>query len=260
MHLFNKLFGHAFCIYLEKRAVPVWHEGMKEWLPVRYQQAVNEFSKYDIEVEFIKGIDGSMLRLDPKISADGQPVSNGDIGCTLSHLKVVKTAKALGLSKYVVFEDDVVFHEHLNVLIKLPSMQVPPDWDMIYFGGNHDGGFRYVYSDGSDWDRTKNQQSPLTTNVIRLYRTFTTHAMVVRDTIYDAMIEVLSNQEKVDISIASLHARFNCYGFRPHLAWQRFDYSDILNRHANYDHLITGNYIFDAEKNRWVIKPLETIK
>ena len=45
------------------------------------------------------------------------------------------------------------------------------------------------------------------------------------------------DNEKVDVAIASLHSKFNSYVCRPHIAFQRASYSDILEKHADYVHL-----------------------
>ncbi len=211
----------TFCIYLEKRKNRWYHSGTNEWVEGRYDKAVAEFKKHDIfGVEFIAGIDGETLVFAETTSIDGLPISKGDIGCAKSHQKVARIAKERNLDCYAVFEDDVElvadFREQFTKYIK----QVPSDWSIIYLGGNHDGGVKMV-----------------TDNVAKVVRTYTTHAMIVRSNIYDQIIGVLDNHEKVDISIASLHDRFNCYTFIPPLAFQRFGYSDILNRHANYIHL-----------------------
>lgn len=204
-------FDSIFCINLERR---------KD----RYEQAVNEFKKYNMlrDVEFVTGVDGSTLSIPKMISADNQLVSRGDIGCAQSHLKVAKLAKVRGLSNYLVFEDDVELHQNFNELLPKYMQQVPADCQFLYFGGNHNGGFMQV-----------------TENIVRIYHTYTTHAYAVRDIeTRDKIIEVLSpSNEKVDIAIASLHHSLRSYCFRPHLAFQQASYSDILEQHTDYQHL-----------------------
>lgn len=204
----NRHFEHIFFINLERR---------KD----RLLEITNELKKHNITAELVTGIDGSTLDIKEMISEDGQIVSKGDIGCTLSHLKVVKLAKERGYKNYFVFEDDAELIINFNEVLDTYMKYVPNDWDFLYFGGNHMGGLQSV-----------------NLCVSKIFKTFTTHAFGVKETVYDAMIEVLGREnDKVDIGIASLHSKFNSYVFRPHIAFQRASYSDILNKYTDYQHL-----------------------
>jgi len=202
-------FDAVFCINLERRND-------------RLARAKQEFEKHGIQVEFITGVDGLTINIPKMTSTDGQIVSRGDIGCALSHLKVAQIAQERNLKKYLVFEDDAQLKDDFNTLFPVFYKQVPEDYQFLYFGGNHNGGLMMVSE-----------------NIARIYRTFTTHAYVVNgNEPRDAIIEVLSKEnEKVDIAIASLHHKFRSYCFRPHIAFQRASYSDILERHTDYQHL-----------------------
>ena len=206
----NKFFDAIFCLNLERR-------------PDRKLQAEAEFKKHNINVEFVTGIDGKLLPDPEAISKDQLPVSPGDIGCTLSHLKIVQLAKERGLKQILILEDDVEFAENFNTVFPDYFSQVPEDWDFLYFGGNHSSGGLQLLSNDS--------------NVARIFYTYTTHAYAIRESVFDAMIEVLQQKEKVDINIGSLHSKFNSYCFRPHLAFQRESFSDILDKPTNYVHL-----------------------
>lgn len=208
----NNYRGELFVLNLERR-------------PDRKEEARQEFARVGLlhQVTWIKATDGKLLDFPRTISADQQIVSQGDLGCTRSHLHCACVAMEEGHPWYGVFEDDVVFHKDFVELFPEFLKNVPDDWDMIYFGGNHDQPLQ-----------------PVNRYVSRMTRTFTTHAMIVRSTIYDALIDVLNRVEKVDVAICSLHARYNCYVFQPHLAIQRPSYSDILERYADYQHLISN--------------------
>lgn len=207
--MLTPFFNSIFCINLERR---------KD----RLAQATEEFKKHNISVEFITGVDGTTLNIPKMISADGETVRRGDIGCAQSHLKIAIEARARGLNKYLVFEDDVEFHLDFNTLFQNWFTQVPADWQFLYFGGNHDG-----------------ETMIITEHIMRIYHTYTTHAYAVNGPeVRDAIIEVLSKaNEKVDVAIASLHSNFRSYCFTPHLAYQRASYSDILEKYDDYQHL-----------------------
>ena len=204
----NSYFEHVFCLTLERR---------KD----RYMEAKEEFERHGIDVEFIYGVDGVTLPQPTTICPDGTIPSKGDIGCQLSHLAIARLAKQRGYNNYFVFEDDAQMTSTFNTDFEKYIKQLPINWDFIYLGGNHDGGFKMV----SD-------------NMAKIARTYTTHAYGVRSTAIDAIIEVLSaGENKVDVGIASLHSKFNCYCIRPHLSWQKNGVSDILGKYVEYPHL-----------------------
>lgn len=204
----NNYFDGIFCINLKKR-------------PGRKQQAMDEFAKHNITVEFVEAIDGNDLGAILVTGADGTIPSPGDIGCTLSHLKVAQLAKERELRNYLVFEDDVELSADFTSDFAQVVKQLPLDWDMLYFGGNHAGG--YISA------------AP---NLVQVTKTYTTHAMAVNRHFFDKIIEVLGRRnDKVDVLIASLHATANCFCFMPHLAFQKPGFSDILNKQVDYPHL-----------------------
>ncbi len=209
--MIHRYFDHIFCINLERR-------------PDRKKQAQDEFLKHGIiNVIFVNGVDGNDLQQPVVMSKDGSIPSTGDIGCSLSHLKVAKFAKERGINRYFVLEDDVQFSEKFNLgYLESFMLKVPADCDLLYLGGNHNGGFEMVND-----------------KIAKIFETFTTHSYgVINDKSRDAIIEVLSGaDEKVDVALASLHRRLNCYVTRPHLAYQRDGFSDILGRETSYPHL-----------------------
>ena len=191
----------------------------------RWNSVQAELKKADIKTfEKFSAIDGKTLTSKYKfVPTDSMSESQamGHIGCTLSHFGVLNKAKSDGCDKYAVFEDDVVFHEKFNSLFDLCYSEVPNDWDCILLGGSHVGGF----------DR-------ITERVIRIYGSYTTHAMLINHTLYEKLKTVWEFAgSEVDVAIASLHKDNKCYAFNPPLAWQREGYSDILGKHDDYKHL-----------------------
>lgn len=204
----NEFFDGVFLINLKRRFD-------------RLIESMKELEKHGIKLEVIEAIDGNDLYLHEIISSDGSRCSNGDIACALSHKKVCEIAKERKLHNYLCLEDDIVLSENFNEYFENYLRQIPYDYDMIYLGGSHNSEVR-----------------PVSKNVVRGTKIFTTHAIGVRETMYDALIEVWEKQnEKVDIAVASLQDKFNCYAFNPFIAGQRPSYSDILNKHADYKHL-----------------------
>ena len=85
----------------------------------------------------------------------------------------------------------------------------------------------------------------------KMYRSYALHMYAVNSKFYDTILNYLNEKinnvlkNKIieassvaaDYFIADLHTDNNCYVIRPHLAWQREDYSDIQESIMNYDFL-----------------------
>jgi len=188
----------------------------------RLIQVNKEFEKHNIKnVKRVEAIDGKDLDIGQIVSKDKSICSAGDIGCTMSHLRVLNRAIKMGLKSYLVFEDDAQFHPNFNELHRQYWEQVPRDWDMVYLGASHIGEITKV----SD-------------NIVKMSKSYTTHAIIINNSIYKPLKEVWGQaNEKVDIGISSLHSTYNCYCFFPNIVWQIDGYSDILGKEVQYEHL-----------------------
>src|SRR5271156_4317103 len=56
---------------------------------------------------------------------------------TLTLLEVFEEAKRQNVDCFMHFEDDVIFHPHIQML--LPPIVVPKDWKFVYIGGRNNG-------------------------------------------------------------------------------------------------------------------------
>ena len=88
---------------------------------------------------------------------------------------LVKQANKDNLPNFLMLEDDVVFSEELRNLDKYMS-NIPDDWDMIYFGGNH----KYSHPP---------QQINETT--LKLHYTVAIHCVAIKSTVYDVTAFIL---------------------------------------------------------------------
>lgn len=203
--MINNYFDKAYCINLDRR-------------PERWKEVDSEFKKHSLIVERVSAIDGNPDNI--KTSIDP-----GAVGCILSHCKIVKEASESGFRQILIFEDDVVFDEELQEKFEQRYQQVPKDWDILYFGGNHNGIPLEMISE----------------NVGVTKKTYTTHAYAVKKSIFSTVINLFPKLiGEADVMYASLQKSFKCYVFMPHLAWQRNGFSDILKKNVNYDFLKTG--------------------
>lgn len=207
MKTLNDYFDKIYCVNLDRR-VDRWDECEKE------------FKKHDLNVERFSAVDGTTVEI------VNSPLNDGQTGCALSHLEIIKICKSKEYSNCLILEDDIQFDEELNN--KLPNImeQVPDDWDMLYFGGNHVG--NNPHASGS---LTKVNQ---TQNIFRTTHCFTTHSYAVKNKVYDKIISSFDGSEPIDICISKIQSSINCYIIRPHLAWQRPSYSDVAEIFTHY--------------------------
>jgi len=213
----NEFFDKSYCINLDRRT-DRWEENC---LP--------QFKKLNLDVERFSATDGKNLTL-----LHGSPY-NGELAGSMSHLEVIKKAKKENVEKLLLLEDDVVFRDDTNDMFSNTINNVPDNWDILFFGGNHVSGF-----------------SPISNGVVKIYGSYAIHACGIRNKAFDIMIKcleenidnVLKNQNikftpsvAADYFLAKLHSKLNVYCFIPHLAWQKEGHSDIQGAHMNYDFL-----------------------
>jgi GR25 family glycosyltransferase involved in LPS biosynthesis len=171
----------------------------------------------DIKANRISAVDGNLLNPDPKIGNGWN--HKGVAGCALSHRKVIQLAKERGYKSFMVIEDDTIFSDEFRE-VDFYLKQLPEDWDMVYFGGNHMG-----------------ELKPVNVNVARCSHTLTTNCYAMKDTMYDLMLQAIPEDVKllqmpIDVLFTSIQksGKYNCYTFKPHLVWQDSIFSDIENK------------------------------
>lgn len=63
----------------------------------------------------------------------GQDLLPGEIGASMSHIRVYETALARGYDRIMVCEDDIRFVRGANALFDYYMREVPADWDIVHF-------------------------------------------------------------------------------------------------------------------------------
>jgi hypothetical protein len=145
-------------------------------------------------------------------------------GCLLSHISIIKKAKAEGLKTVLVLEDDVDFI-NIETIDKAVDQLKNKDWSLFYLGSN--------------------THIPLTRvdpNLLILKKGYATHAIAYHANFYDYFIESFE-QKKIDIIDVWLsdngQEKFPSYCTYPITAVQISNYSDIHEAFANYDWMET---------------------
>jgi GR25 family glycosyltransferase involved in LPS biosynthesis len=204
--MISEYFDHIYCINLDKRTD-------------RWGDSVKEFEKHNLNgVERFSAIDGNSLHL-----LDNPYLKNGEVGLNLTYLALLADAKKKGYKNILILEDDVVFADDCNNSFVDFFSQVPDDWKIIYFGGNHFNGKPIV----------------IDKNVIKLTNTYATHCLAIKHDVFDEIINIVKEMKKpIDVYLTQIQRAHSTYSFVPALAWQRESYSDIQNQNTNYDYCL----------------------
>lgn len=89
----------------------------------------------------VEAIDGRSLDLE-KMKAEGRlqwndwnqrDLTNGEVGCYLSHVKVWNMLVEQNLNKILICEDDTIWRPDANEIADRFMAEVPDDWDIIHF-------------------------------------------------------------------------------------------------------------------------------
>jgi GR25 family glycosyltransferase involved in LPS biosynthesis len=76
----------------------------------------------------------NVVKLFPRCPGFHNGLSRGQIGCALSHLKILRHIVDNNIERATIFEDDVIFHPNWNILSKRYYHHTPKNYDMIYIG------------------------------------------------------------------------------------------------------------------------------
>lgn len=203
--MIQNIVDKAFCINLDRR-------------PDRWAKASVQFEKHGLHVQRFSAIDKNDFKKE-------YSMPSGAMGCLLSHYFIIERAKFLGWKAVLIFEDDVELHDNFNSLFNECIKDLPDNWDMLYFGGSH-----------------RLAPHPVTDKILRVNKTLTTHAYIIRESLYDLVLKDLNkNDEPVDCIYMNLQMRNQVFITNPPLAWQRGGFSDIEERDMHYDWIKTNN-------------------
>ena len=169
-----------------------------------------QFERLGLKVERFEAIEGESLS--PEIVGGKRP---GGIACTMSHLAIIKQARRQGYPAIMLFEDDAVLCQDFNQRLELFLRLAPDDWDMLFLGIN-----------------SIENEIPIRQYVYKLLNGWTTHAYILRDKMYDAVIRRMGDppRKEPDEYYNAMMPDHNCYVFLPCLSYQRGDWSDIKQR------------------------------
>ena len=148
--------------------------------------------------------------------------SNGIIGCTKSHLEILKTNKEYPL---LILEDDIRFIGGWEEILKNAMEQLPEDWDMLYLGGKLTTSIKHHSK-----------------NLISIGGSFGGFAIVYNNK--NVVDYILSNEERLlnykenklphDVFYSKeVHNKFNCFMTNPMIVLHNSGFSTIRKKEYN---------------------------
>jgi GR25 family glycosyltransferase involved in LPS biosynthesis len=207
MKLFEK-FDETFLINLKKRED-------------RLHNFIDQINNYDLgKFKIFEAIDGS------SIPENYPNVSTGNVGLLHSGIQIIEESIKNNYEKILIIEDDCVFNENVKD-IDVYFEHLPSDWDMVYFGGNHN-----IHS---------NTPKPIIINdkVVKLHSTYASHCVGLSKNIFSIVLEALKTfNAPIDVKYQQLQSNHNMYCFNPIIATQMVGFSDIENRDVDYNAII----------------------
>ena len=131
---FNKYFDKIYCINLDSR--------MDRWLRcqsrfIKLDMEVSRFSAYNQNSPLVEEKFKALQSVKKKHFIKNAISSKKEMGCLLSHYKIIEDAIKNNYNRILVFEDDVIFHKNFELEIeKISKIQ---SWDMILLGASEFG-------------------------------------------------------------------------------------------------------------------------
>lgn len=158
----------------------------------------------------------------------------GRAGCVLSHRRAIELARAQGWRSLLILEDDVEFDAALNAALRTPALAAA-QWDICYLGYSRCLGPLQRVTVFDD-----------TASLYAVQGAYTTHAYLLRTSLYDWLLRRLPTEADVWPWLARhraidrwyarhLAAHFRVAAVSPTLVGQFSDFSDIGQRGPGSD-------------------------
>lgn len=186
----------------------------------RLEHIISELKKIECQnYTIFEAVDGKTIHNETKLKT-------GMFGLINTYLNLYNEWKLQKKDNILIIEDDCVFVPNFNEKLELYIKSVPENWEMMYFGGNHN------YHMG-------NKTEKINENCIKLTNTYSAHCVILKDYVFEELIENLKTFKiENDVMMANLQKKFNAYSPVNKLTTQIPSYSDIEQRFVDYNWLI----------------------
>ncbi len=208
MSIINQIFDRVFVINLDKRKDRQEH--FKKELS-RFGISYNRVSAVDGEDEDVPDIDG---------------LTPGEVGCILSHKKVLERIIEQKIQLPLILEDDIIFEDNFSSRFERHFSQLPQDWSMYYLAAN----------------TTQDQNlTSVSENIDRTHKALTTHSYSIKlkkaEKLYN-IIEDNAFEKPVDNAYTDFQKEERVYVSNPNLIIQMESYSNVREGFRNYDDVL----------------------
>jgi len=208
MSIINDVFDQVFVINLDRRRD-------------RLNHLKKELSRLNISYQRFSAVDGEKDEV-PEVPN----LTPGEVGCTLSHKKVLRKVVDEEIDRPLILEDDIIFENNFENRFREHFEQLPDDWAMYYLGAN----------------TAKDERlNPVTKNINRTYRALTTHSYSIKLSKAQKLLEIIEKnnfQNPVDNVFTNFQKEEKVYISSPNLVIQKEGYSDVREGFRNYDDVL----------------------
>jgi glycosyl transferase family 25 len=186
----------------------------------RKQHILKELKKINCENYILfEAINGN-------VELNNSKLKNGMFGLIKTYLKIYEDWILSDNENIMIIEDDCFFVDDFNQKLKEYIKNVPNDWDMLYFGANHN------YHMGM-------KTISINEKCIKLNNSYSAHCVLLKKHVFIELIESIKNfSVENDVMMANLQKKYNAYSSKQLLTTQIESYSNIENKFVNYSWLI----------------------
>lgn len=168
----------------------------------------------------INSIDGSSI-------SNPTSLKNGMYGLILTYIELYNSIKNNSPQELIIIEDDCVFHNDFCEEVVKYFENIPSDWSILYFGGNHNVHGGHI------------PPLKINDNVLKVHSTFSAHCIVIKFSIFEELVKNLMNFNiENDVLMSRIQKEKSCYTTSKKITWQINTHSDIEDRYVNYDWLL----------------------
>ena len=186
----------------------------------RKEHVEYELKKIDCENYILfEGVNGKSVENPTRMPS-------GMFGLIKTYLNMYNDWKKNPQENILIIEDDCVFVDGFNKKLEEYISNVPNDWDMLYFGANHN------YHMG---------EKTITINekCIKLNNSYSAHCVLIKPHVFEELIfGIQTFTIENDVMMANLQKKYNAYSSSEALTTQLVSYSDIQNKVMDYNWLI----------------------
>ncbi len=214
----NDFFDRIFVINLERRVDRL----------DRFKELSN---KIEFEYDIFYAVDGKSIDKDSPIEGRKLQIESnefyrsfddyflGQLGCILSHIRLLKHCRENNIKNVLILEDDVEFSDEFQSRFDNFTKSFNQEWDMIYLSGS-------LVEISDEFN-----------SYSKLLTCHTTHSYAVNYSAYDYLIERLESDmlsKPVDVVYSLLHSNIKSWITMPFLTYQSDGFSDIQNDFVSY--------------------------